>query len=588
MISRADLRRLLLMIGLPALLASCGDSQEPASPFDTAQSALARGDGLTAESRLRAMLDRGHEVSGLAAYLGQAALQQGDLAKARRWLGDGVFSPESAGLGFRMLGQLEMREDRLAEAGAAFDRSLRSDPNNAELWTDIGRLRYRGGEQLQAIEAVDRALTINPQDPVALRFRAQLIRDSHGPRHAVRWFETALEATPDDVGLLTDYAATLGDAGEAAKALGALRKASEFSASAPRLAFLNAVVAARGGKFDLARSLLLRAPLAEVETPAGLLLSGVVDLELGHYGSAAQTLERLAQRQPDNPHVVRLLARSLLLGGGERELVARLAEQAAAPDASPYLRTVVGRALEGLDRREEAAVFLDAAARPGKLTIAPLPSRRLTGALHIDQPDNGVALRDFVRESLRTGQTGRAVAEAGTFAREHAGSGDAQSLFGDALLAHGEVDRAITAYSRAARVRLDWPLTRRLMAAYLMKDDSEAVGEVLESYLAGGGSEASATALYGGWLASRGRYVSAAAVLESAIVHGAGSDPKVMAMRSAVAVQLGDIVGAREYAWRAYKLQPLYPPAINALAQVSEDQALAARLERKLAKVTVR
>ncbi len=586
MICRVDLRRLLLLAGLPAVLVSCGEPEERASPFETARSALARGDGQTAESRLRAMLEQNHAAPELAAYLGQAALQQDDLAKARRWLGDGAFSPETAGLGFRMLGQLEMREGRLAEAGTAYDRALAADPDNAELWTDIGRLRYRGGEQLQAIEAADRAIAIDPDNPVALRFRAQLVRDSHGPRNALTWFETALEATPDDVGLVTEYAATLGDAGEAGDALAALRRASELSAGAPRTVYLNAVIAARGGEFDLARSLLLRAPTADRESPAGLLLSGILDIELGHYASAALTFDRLSQLQPDNRRVIHLLARSLLLSGGERELVARLSERAAARRASPYLKAAVGRALETLDRREEAAVFLDAAARPSALAITPLPSRTLPEALRFDQLDSGPDLRDFVREYLRTGQTGKAVTQAGKFAREHAGSGDAQSLFGDALLAHGEIDRAIQAYSLAAQVRRDWPLTQRLMAAYTMKADSEAVGEILERYLSGGGNDASAAGLYGGWLASRGQFAWAAAMLDSAITHGARSDPAVLALRSEVAAQLGDRVGAREFAWRAYKLQPLYPPAIRALAQVSEDEALVARLERKLAKVT--
>lgn len=587
MISRADLRRSILLAWLTALLASCAAPEAQVSALETAQSALARGDGLAAEIRLRALLEQDHTEPQLAAYLGQAALQQSELVDARRWLGAGAFSPATTGLGFRMLGQLEMREDRLAEAGAAFDRALSADPDNPELWTDIGRLRYRGGEQMQAIQAAENALAIDPGDPVALRFRAQLLRDSHGPRHAIRWFAAALEAAPEDVGLLTDYAATLGEAGRAADALSVLRRASELAPSAPRLAYLQSVIAARGGEFDLARSLLLRAP-AGFETPAGLLLSGILDLELGHHASAAQTFDRLAEVQPDNQRVTRLLARSLMLSGGERELVARLSGRASERHASPYLKAMVGRALEALDRREEAAIFLDAAARPSNLVITSLPSRRLPEALRIDQIDNGVALRDFVRESLRSGRGAQALTAAGEFASAHPGSGDAQSLLGDALLAQGKVDRAVAAYTRAAQVRRDWPLTRRLVAAYRVRKEPEAIGEALERFLAGGGDDSSASGLYGGWLASREQFGAAAAMLDSAIAHGARSDPAVLALRSAVAAQLGDTAGAREYAWRAYKLQPLHPEAIRSLAQVSEDQALVARLERKLARLTTR
>lgn len=588
MICTADLRRGLLTVGLSALLLSCGQPEAQPSPFEIAQQALARGDGVTAESRLRAMLAQNYPPAELSAYLGQAALIQGDLVKARRWLGDGAFSPTTAGLGFRLLGQLEMRDDRLAEAGAAFDRALRIEPRNADLWTDIGHLRYRGGEQLQAIEAADRALALDPGNPAALHFRAQLVRDSHGPRLALEWFRTALEGRPDDVDLLIDYAATLAEAGETSAGLAVLRRVSELSPRAPRLAYLNAVIAARGGEFGLARSLLLRAPVDELESPAAALLGGIVDLELGHYASAALTFDRLAQRQPDNQRVIHLLARALLLSGGEGELVARLRDRAAERHASPYLRTVVAQALEALDRRAEAAVLLDAAARPAGLVLAPLPSRTLPAALRFGQVDSGTELRDFVRDLLRTGDTGQAVAKAGEFARRYEGSGDAQSLYGDALLANGKFDRAILVYSRAAQVRLDWPLTKRMMAAYIRKGEPQAARGILERYLSGGASEASAAAMFAAMLAAEGQFGAAADMLDSAIDHGARRDPRVLAMRSEVAARLGDTAGANDFAWRAYKLQPLYPPAIRALASVSEDRTLVARLERKLANVTTR
>ena len=73
---------------MAALLASCSAREEQKPAFEAARVALARGDGLTAENRLNALLEEGHGAPELAAYLGEAALQQDDLAKARRWLGD--------------------------------------------------------------------------------------------------------------------------------------------------------------------------------------------------------------------------------------------------------------------------------------------------------------------------------------------------------------------------------------------------------------------------------------------------------------------------------------------------------------------
>ena len=113
-------------------LAGCDDAAPPPSDFERAKQALARGDGIAAEEQLRAMLEAERAPEDLAAYLGEAALAQGDLAKARRWLAPGDFSPATALHGYRMLGRLEMREGNLPSAGAAFDRALAIQSDDAE------------------------------------------------------------------------------------------------------------------------------------------------------------------------------------------------------------------------------------------------------------------------------------------------------------------------------------------------------------------------------------------------------------------------------------------------------------------------
>ena len=125
-------------------------------------------------------------------------------------LGKGDFSPKSAAHGFHMLGRLEMRVGNLPAAGKAFDRSFAALPDNSDLWVDIGRLRYQGGEQAQAIEASKRAVDLDETNPEALLLRAQLVRDSEGLAAALPWFEAGIEQSPGDLDLLGDYAATLG------------------------------------------------------------------------------------------------------------------------------------------------------------------------------------------------------------------------------------------------------------------------------------------------------------------------------------------------------------------------------------------
>ncbi|MCB2061795.1 MAG: tetratricopeptide repeat protein, partial [Novosphingobium sp.] len=141
---------------------------------------LGHGDGIGAEVQLRRALEAGASRETVAAYMGEAFIQQDALEKARRWLEPGQFSSDSAAVGYRALGKLEQQEGNLPAAGRAFDRAIKLTPRDATMWVEIGRLRYAGTEHVLAIEAADYALELDPQNVRALEFRGQIVRDQLG------------------------------------------------------------------------------------------------------------------------------------------------------------------------------------------------------------------------------------------------------------------------------------------------------------------------------------------------------------------------------------------------------------------------
>ena len=291
MICRPEtLLRLPLLVAALGL-AACGETAPPPTAIDSARAELARGEPLAAEVYLERALDEGVDRTEVAALFGQAELLEGDLRAAREWLGPGDFSEGTRAFGFRLLGELEMREGNLAAAGQAFDRSYAVDPDDADLWVAIGRLRYRGGEQLQAIEAAERALELGPDNAEALKFRGQLARDAEGMLAGARLLGRALERRPDDLDLRIEYAATLADAGRASDALTVLRGEGGEATATPGGLFVQAVIAARGGSFVLARDLLTRSGLVQQNIAAAQLLSAIIDLQEDNFASAAQTLD---------------------------------------------------------------------------------------------------------------------------------------------------------------------------------------------------------------------------------------------------------------------------------------------------------
>ena len=573
----------VLLLGL----AACGDAPEQLTPLERAQAALAAGDGFGAEVELRALLDAGTPREELAAYLGEAELLQGELAEARRWLADGEFSEDAAGHGFLVLGRLEMRQGNLPAAGQAFDRAYAYIPEDADLWVDVARLRFRGGEQTLAVEASKRAVELGPENPRALRLHAQLVRDAEGLRAALPWFEAALEHNPDDVDALADYAATLGDLGQARAMLAVVRRMAEIDDRNPQVFRLQAVLAARGGQFALARSLLQRAGPAEA--PADMLLAGIVDLENGNFESAAQKFDRLAAMQPDNRRVRQLLARAIALGLNDRELVYRFDGIARLPSASPYLRLLVGRAYESLDERDRAAHFLDLAAlgRDGNLIAVqggtPLAVAELRG------DESGRTVQAIVRGRIVVRQTRRAVTEAEAFRERFPGSGDALALAADARLANREVESALELYDAAAAVRRTWPLVRRMVAAHRITGRDDAAAALVADYLAGDPNNAEAAAELGRIAIARQDWARAALLLDHAIDHGGAGDPALWSLRSLVARQMGEDELAYDAAVYAYSLQPMARETNALLAGLLNEQGegdTATALAAKLAKLS--
>ena len=566
---RPDLRLALMLALVP--LAGCGPADVEQNGIDRLRAQIARGDTTATRLTLEQLAEDGVPQAEYAAYAGEAALARSDLAEARNWLGGGVFSPATAGLGFRLLARLELREGNLDGGVEALERSREAAPDDPELWVDIGRLRYRLGNHLAALEAADRAIELGPNNVEALRFKGQLARDGEGMLPAAGWFAKAREIAPMDVELRLEHAAALLDAGEIPQAIDLLY---EIEIELPSAYYLKAVAAARSGAYGAAREALDRSGPVRSRSAAASLLSAIIDVERGALESAAQTLDLLAREQPDNRRVHELLAYVLLHNGAEEELVFRYADKARGPLGSVWMRTLVGRAYEALDRRVEAAEFLDhAASTEPTLDLIPEAGNRGTSTL---------ARRDEIRARLGGGDAAGGVQAARRFAEDFSGSSDASALLGDALLSSGDKVRARDAYDRAARVRRTWPLVLRMAATM----DREAAAKLIAEYSAANPLNPEAAALAADAMAASGDWRAAEGSLDRALKNGMRDVPWALAARSVVAGQLGEDEGRGQLAWaiEAHETQRMSAPAIAALldALPPGETALRGELEAKL------
>ena len=553
---RALIAALCLLLPMASVLANVTGSEA----YDRALAALSRSDGITAEVELRRAMNAGMPQAALAARMGEAQLLQGDLAEARRWLTKTPISKEEFAQGQRMLGILEMREGNLSQAGQAFDRALRLAPGDAALWVDIGRLRYMGGEQIQAIDAVSRALSLDRTNIRALEFRGQLVRDSLGPSAAIAVFEEGLRKAPEDIGLLGEYAASLGEAARAKEMLAVTRKMLRLKPGNNHALFLQAVLAARADKFDLARRLLWRTDETYRKRPAAMLLEGVLELRSGNNAVATELFEKLLSRQPENERVSRLLARSLYASGNFDEIVTRFAPAARRGDATPYMLVLIGRAYEALGDRAAAAPFLDRAAlmdREGFIAsdAGHIPLQVLAARWQ-EQPGNSDNVISYVRSLLAQGQLDRAIAISGIAVRSFPGYAAALTIAGDTRLADKQYHAALDLYRRAALVRLTLPLVRRIAFAYRQMGQAEAGRALTRAYAAQHPLDRDAILLAAQLQAEGGALKPASLLtLHAVSLPGGERDPLALSMLAFAQTSLGDARNGLDTARAAYRLQ---------------------------------
>lgn len=538
----------LLAIGLAlAPLAGHADPQPGAALVAAGRQALRRDDGIDAEVKLRAALARGVPKAQVAAFLGGAYLRQGNRQRAREWLGPGVFSPDSAAEGFRVLAQLELQENNLAAAGMAYDRALAITPGDAGLWVEIGRMRYRGGEHVLAIQAADQAIALDPRNVRALEFRGELVRDRYGLLAALPWFETALMVAPKDVSVLAQYAATLGELDRASEMLVVTRRLLQLDPGNLQAYYLQAVLAARAGRYDTARLVLARTRGKLDALPGAILLQAVLEHAAGNFQTASELCETLLQRQPDSMGARQLLARTLYASGQYRYLTLRFRDDIARDDPSPYLLTTVARGYEALGDRAEAGQLLDRAASPMRAGL------RVVAA----GPVGALMAQGRSQDALAIAERNLAAAP---------GSYDAQSLAGDVQLALGHGAAAQERYVAAARIRMSDSLLLRRFEAYAAAGDTPGAAQMVQAYLTQAPGNRAALRLQAALLVRGGDPEAAGAILEYLRRTGGDRDVQLLTDLALVRLGSGEAQEGERAAARAYALQRANPVAAQTLA----------------------
>lgn len=549
---------------------------------------LTAGDGVGAEAELKRARALGFDAARTHHLLAHAWLLQGEPERA--YAEAGRTPARYAPYGLRIAAEAKaMMGDALA-ANILLARAIAADPRDGASLVALGRFRDGVGDQVGAIAASARAVTLAPGNPDALTLRAEKVRDQYGLVAALPWYRAALARDPRHLPALLGYAATLGDAGRYAEMLATTRRVQAVSPGHPQALYLQAVLAARAARFDLARGILQHAGGALAAVPGAILLDAALDLEAGGSEQAIGKLRDLIGQQPTNLPARRLLGQALLRSGDARGALDVLKPIALRPDADSYTLTLVGRAFEATGERDWAARFLDRAAVPGGAPVTPFGADDSLAVLRGPaeaRPNDPVTVIPYVRALIDAGQSDAALAAAQALARDNPGAPGASLLLGDALLVAGQTVKAAAVFRRAADARFDEPVAMRLVEAMDRAGDRQGAARALALFLSQNPRNVAALRLTADWQLGAGQNEAAVATLEVLRARLGDRDPALLAALGKAYAGLGDADEALAYAGAAYALAPLNPAVggayAGALAAAGDAAAARAVLEKAVA-----
>ncbi|WP_077146668.1 tetratricopeptide repeat protein [Sphingopyxis sp. KK2] len=587
---RPESPRMLLEARRVALQQSLAeDPRQLAKQVELARILFKLGDGVGAEAAVQAALGAGGDVSALRPLAAKAAAMQGEGERAFRILDAGPIAPEMIGEAAWVAGNVHLDNGDLASARDAYDRAVQDLPRNSDLWVDVARFRDANADALGARDAIDYAIELDKANSAALAYKANLVRTQRGLTASLIWYDAALAADPDNAGALIDQAATLGDLGRYKDMLVSLRHAATLTPADPRLYYLQGVVAARAGNYRLARSLLQRTRGRMDEEPGFMLLSAVVELELGGEAVAATWADRLLEEQPHNLTARRILAVSEWAGGDADGAAEALAPIVARSDADSWSLLLAARVAGERGETAASAEYLARAAAlsPGEAAPFATDGFNLSGEADAAPLDPAKVIPAMEAE-MAGGNAARALQRATVIRDANRGVADAHILHGDAAMAAGDYRLAVQSFRAARDLDASERTTLRLANALFRAGDIAGSGATILALRDSQPSSIAADRLAGALAMDLQHWDDAITHFERVRRRIGNRDVVVLRELSKAYAAKGDRAKATGMIALAYRLQPLNGEIMRLYAELlaqGGDAQGAADLRDKMAQV---
>ena len=540
---------------------------EWALPYGVAaRNDLALGDAISAEAALTRATEAGMAPETLQHLQFHIWLLQGkpDLVLSEPL--SSRLSVTAKSYALRMRARAAIAVGDFQRAGREFDAALALTPHSSMLWSDMGRSRLQGGDLAGGIAATERATRLNPRNLEALMLMGEMMRGQYGLMASVPWFERVLTIDKINLPAMLQIAATLGDAGHAQEMLDMSRRVLVADPGNAQAWYLQAVLAARANKPDLARGLLYRISGRLDDLPGMMLLKAVLGMQEGNSEEAIANLQDLVKAQPDNLRARRLLGTAMWRAGDAQSAISVLGKMATRPDADSYTLSVIGRAYEAAGDRQTAARYLERASAPVKGQPVPFEMEgdlaRLA-QIRSGNPDDANVAVPRIASIIAKGDAGQGLTQARQLLARNPGAPEAHILVGDAFMALNRPKEASQAYANAANIRFSEPVALRFIMALRASGQEAGALRVLDIFLAQNPRSVAALLLASDHFMATGQWDAAISVMEGLRTRLGNGDATILNNLGWAWFSKGDAAKAQQFASAAYALAPANPAVAN-------------------------
>ncbi|MFI8750905.1 type IV pilus biogenesis/stability protein PilW [Vreelandella lionensis] len=183
-----------------------------------------------------------------------------------------------------------------------------ANPDAAEAYTQLGVAYLERDNLPRALNALDRALELDPRHPEALQALALVYQQQGESDLANRYFQQALNAAPSFTRARNNYAAFLYQQAQFSQACEQLEIASQDAQYANRAQLFTNLGQCYLAidEFDKARERLQRAQNIDPRNPRGYLMLAELEVSQGNYDQAWAPLQNYLQLAGPDPAALEL------------------------------------------------------------------------------------------------------------------------------------------------------------------------------------------------------------------------------------------------------------------------------------------